>query len=154
MESTGSSIQLGGTFDRDYGECLIQLCLAESRFSQWREATGIVSASQVSHIRPAQYTFERTQELFEDAKKIYSRYSDDTILSDLKSGTYNEQDSQLRFQREIASRCQKSTGLVKKAQWALYERKKLENITRNITNFVDELGHYSHAIEMQRRAGG
>jgi len=150
-------VQLGQAFGKDYGKCLLRLDAAKLRFSRWGEAAGIASTTQVSdrlHVsekdfRLAESLLQQIQDSFEDTEKLSKRYQKHAILSSPTSDAlvvYDEQadlspqDLRLHSQlRAIASRRQKSTGLVQKARWALYEKKKLDAMIGDITEFVDKL---------------
>jgi hypothetical protein len=150
-------IQLGRTFGKDYGKCLLRLDAAKLRFSRWGEATGIASTSQVNDrlavsepdFRLAESLLQQIQDSFEDTEKISRRYQKHAVLNSPTSDAlvvYDEkidlspQDLQIHSQlRAIASRRQKTTGLVQKTRWALYEKKKLDAMISDITEFIDKL---------------
>lgn len=150
-------IQLGRAFGKDYGKCLLRLDAAKLRFSRWGEATGVASTSQVvdrlalpkEDFRLAESLLQQIHDLFEDTEKMSIRYQKhaalDSSISDALAVCDEEidlslQDLQLHSQlRAITSRRQKSTGLVQKARWALYEKKKLDTMISDITEFVDRL---------------
>src|SRR2546421_4016159 len=150
-------VQLGRAFGSDYGKCLLRLDAAKVSFSRWGEATGIASASQVADrlvvserdLRLAESLLQQILDSFEDAEKISTRYRKHLQLDNPNSealavcderNDLSVQDLKLHSQlRAIASRRQKTTGLVRKARWALYEKKKFDTMISEITEFVDKL---------------
>ena len=140
------------------GKCLLRLDAAKLRLSRWAEATGIASTSQVRErlavsgkdFRLAESFLQQIQDSFEDTENISRRYLKHTILNSPPTdalAVYDErvdlslQDLRLHSQlRAIASRRQKSTGLVQKARWALYEKKKLDlkRFTHNVGNSTSQ----------------
>jgi hypothetical protein len=125
--------------------------------SRWGEATGIASTSQVSErlavsekdFRLAESLLQQIQDSFEDTEKISRRYQKHATLNGPTTDALVVYDEQVDLSlqvlrlhsqlRAIASRRQKSTGLVQKARWALYEKKKLDAMIGDVTEFVDKL---------------
>lgn len=99
--------------------------------------------------RLAESLLQQTQDLFEDTEKMsrrdekhatLCRPTSDALVVYNEQDDLNSQDLQLHSQLlAIASRRQKSTGLVRKARWALYEKNKHDGMIRDITEFVDKL---------------
>ena len=150
-------IQLGRAFGSDYGKCLLRLDAAKVRFSRWGEATGIVPTTQAAgqlqlsdqEYRLAESLLRQIHDLFDDSQSACARYQKHARLSSSTSDALvvyddqqdlNSQDLKLHSHlRAIALRRQKSTSLDKKARWALYEKKKFDNIISEIAEFADRL---------------
>ena len=151
------SIQLGRAFGEDYGKCLLRLDAAKLRFSRWGEAAGIAPNSKArstivvpdKDFRLAQSLLEQIMESFEDAENFSRRYQRRSELESPTSevlATCDERQS-LRWRdfnlhsqlRKVASRRQQSTDFVQKTKWALYEKKRLDTMIGEITEFTYRL---------------
>ncbi|EHK23053.1 uncharacterized protein TRIVIDRAFT_28501 [Trichoderma virens Gv29-8] len=143
-------IQLGRHFGEDYQRCQLKLDIAETRLGRWGEAVGVndderfASASPIDKaVKDAQRILEDIADCFEAAQKKSRRYAGRADKQELE--VYSNSDMNTVFQRlhnryrDIARRRQKSTSIVKKAAWALYDGKSLNKIIDQISSWVDEL---------------
>ncbi|KAJ4863300.1 prion-inhibition and propagation domain-containing protein [Trichoderma breve] len=143
-------IQLSRHFGEDYQRYQLKLDVAETRLGRWGEAVGINSDIRFASASPSDKAvkdalgiLEDIADCFEAAQKKSRRYADRGDKKELM--VHNDNDMNLLFQRlhkrskDIARRRQKGISIVKKAAWALYDRKSLENIVNQITSWVDEL---------------
>lgn len=150
-------IQLGRSFGGDYGKCVLRLDAAKVRLSRWGESLGIAAHSQgvtgvVISSRDfgiAQNLLQQIIDTFEDTEKISQRYErytkmqghmGDNLAVFTEQTDLNERDSRLHTHlRAIARQRQDSTSLLNKARWALYEKRKFDQLIAEITEFVDKL---------------
>lgn len=97
----------------------------------------------------AQSLLEQILDTFEDAKRISERYKKHAGKQNTKDDSlivYNAQSDldpkcqrlHLRM-RDLAARRQRETNILKKTVWALYEKKKFDNMIQDVTGFVNEL---------------
>lgn len=150
-------VQLGKAFGADYGKCILRLDVALLRLCRWASVFGIAEDSeQTRAIDVPQQDFQVVKRLlqqildtFEDAKRISERYEKSTkdqnthmdALTRLnEEADLTHEDERLHSQlRRIAKRRQKCIGVLGKARWALYEKKKFDRLIEDITEFVDKL---------------
>ncbi|KAL6815371.1 prion-inhibition and propagation domain-containing protein [Trichoderma sp. SZMC 28013] len=143
-------IQLGRHFGEDYQRYQLKLDVAQTRLGRWGEAVGINSDVRFASASPTDKAVKDTLGILEDiadcfeaAQKKSRRYAERTDKKEL--AVHNNSDMNHIFQRlhsrskDIARRRQKGTSFVKKAAWALYDKKSLENIINQISTWVDEL---------------
>ncbi|QYS97666.1 hypothetical protein H0G86_004888 [Trichoderma simmonsii] len=143
-------IQLGRHFGEDYQRYQLKLDVAQTRLGRWGEAVGVNSDVRFASASPSDKAvkdalgiLEDIADCFEAARKKSKRYADRTEKKELM--VHNNKDMNLMFQRlhkrsrDIARRRQKGISIVKKAAWALYDKKSLENIVSQISSWVDEL---------------
>ncbi|KAL6691016.1 prion-inhibition and propagation domain-containing protein [Trichoderma pleuroticola] len=143
-------IQLGRHFGEDYQRCQLKLDVAETRLGRWGEAVGVNSDIRFAASSPSDEAvknvlgiLEDISDCFEAAQKKSKRYADRADKQELM--VHNNNDMNPMFQRlhkrskDFARRRQKSISIVKKAAWALYDKKSLDNIVNQISSWVDEL---------------
>ncbi|KAL6789028.1 prion-inhibition and propagation domain-containing protein [Trichoderma sp. SZMC 28012] len=143
-------IQLGRHFGEDYQRYQLKLDVAQTRLGRWGEAVGVnndvrfASASPSDKaVKDALAILEDIADCFEAARKKSKRYADRAEKKEIM--VHHNKDMNLMFQklhkrsRDIARRRQKGISIVKKATWALYDKKSLENIVSQISSWVEEL---------------
>ncbi|KAK4064863.1 uncharacterized protein Triagg1_8862 [Trichoderma aggressivum f. europaeum] len=160
-------IQLGRHFGEDYQRYQLKLDVAETRLGRWGEAVGINSDIRFASAAPSDKAvkdalgiLEDIADCFESAQKKSRRYAKRADKEELM--VHNTNDMNLLFQRlhkrskDTARRRQKGISIVKKAAWALYDKKSLENIVDQISSWVDELeklfpfeASYQKSIEIE-----
>jgi len=143
-------IQLGRHFGRDYETCQLKLDIAMTRLSRWGQAVDINSDAHFATDSPddkrvqlAQSILEQIVLLFQSSQKTSKRYEMTAEQQDLVLYSENDMGSVSRGWHnrlwELVRRGRKSTGLVKKTAWALYDGKAFERMVNQIKDFVDEL---------------
>lgn len=143
-------IQLGRHFGEDYQRYQLKLDVAQTRLGRWGEAVGVNSDIRFASASPSDKAVKDALSILEDiavcflaAQKKSRRYAERADKEELM--VHNNNDMNLLYQRlhkrsrDTARRRQKSISVVKKAAWALYDKKSLENIVNQISSWVDEL---------------
>ncbi|KAM0349899.1 hypothetical protein ACHAP4_010254 [Fusarium culmorum] len=143
-------IQLGRHFGEDFQRYQLKLELAKTRLGRWGEAISINKEPRFSSFTSADKEVNIAREILEDiascfegAQKKSSRYADRADQRELE--VFGESDMNPMLQRlhkhskDIARQRQKTTSIIKKAKWALYDAKSLERTIDQICSWVDEL---------------
>ncbi|KAL7904814.1 prion-inhibition and propagation domain-containing protein [Trichoderma velutinum] len=143
-------IQLGRHFGEDYQRYQLKLDVAQTRLGRWGEAVGVNSDIRFASASPGDKAvkdvlgiLEDIADCFEAARKKSRRYAQRADKKELM--VHDNNDMNFLFQRlhkrskDIARRRQKGISIVKKAAWALYDKKSLENLVNQISSWVDEL---------------
>ncbi|KAI9794951.1 MAG: hypothetical protein M1833_007325 [Piccolia ochrophora] len=130
-------VQIGRNFGNDFEKCMLRL-----------DVVRLLSIPE-KDLLIAQNLLEEIQSLFqsvENSSKSYKRravlqQSTTTDLSVYDPGAdmtpiYSNVHGTLR---QIASQRQKETSFLKKTKWALYERRRFDELIRDLTDFVDRL---------------
>ncbi|KAL6901589.1 prion-inhibition and propagation domain-containing protein [Trichoderma evansii] len=143
-------IQLGRHFGQDFERYQLKLDVAKTRLGRWGEAVGInrderfTSTSTTDDaVKDALGILGDIGHCFRAAQDKSIRYAGRADKQDLT--VCDTSDMNPIFQRlhnrfkEIARRRQKSTDIIKKTAWALYDGKSFENIVNQILSWIDEL---------------
>ncbi|KAL9024100.1 MAG: hypothetical protein Q9196_006761, partial [Gyalolechia fulgens] len=162
-------VQLGRQFGRDYGKCLLRLDAAKVRLSRWGEAMGLgpnLSVKQQfstsdENIGVGHSLLEQILESFEDAERVSERFKKHTSVKHISQDelVVCNPDSDLNsdFQRlhltmrQLASKRQNQTNVMKKAKWALYEKKRFDTMIEDICGFINELVDLFPAVQEDQR---
>ena len=150
-------IQLGRNFGTDYGKCLLRLDAAKLRLTRWGESFGLgpdhgakshrlVSNEEFSY---AESLLEQIRDSFQDAEHVSKRYKKHASLQRAKTKDLTVYDPKVNLNpeyrrlhltlRELAAQRQSGTSILKKACWALYEKKKFDTMIQDIIGFVGDL---------------
>jgi Prion-inhibition and propagation len=150
-------VQLGRKFGEDYGKCLLRLDAAKVRMSRWGTSMGLGPEPHQCHnksiseaeFRLAQSLLEQIMDSFADAERLSERYKkhallqeakgDDLIVYDARTDLDPKYQRLHQTMRELAIRRQRGTGVLKKATWALYEKRKFDTMLQEVTDFISEL---------------
>jgi Prion-inhibition and propagation len=163
-------VQLGRKFGEDYGKCVLRLDAAKVRMSRWGASVGLgaeprtqqqISASE-EEFRLARSLLEQIIDTFEDAEKLSGRFkkhaimqktkTEDLIVYDAKSDLDTKYQWLHLTMRELVTKRQHETSLLKKTTWALYEKKRFDTMIDDVTGFVNELVELFPAAQDNQRA--
>lgn len=150
-------VQRARSFGKDCGVCVLRLDIAKLRMSRWGQAVGLASGSvRNSSIAMsdqeraiAQSLLEEIMRTFEDAENMSSRYKKrvtllqpknlDLAVSNPANDLTADYNALHRNMRQLASKRQKQTSLLRKTQWALYEKRAFDTMVDTITTLTNDL---------------
>lgn len=163
-------IQLGRQFGKDYEKCLLKLDTVRLRISRWGMAVGL---SPEPHLKPQIFTSDEDIRLaqslldqilgtFKDAERVSERFKKHKTIQNPQSGdlliynttsTIDSDYQRLHLTvRELALKRQKETSILKKAAWALYEKKRFEGIITDVNDLAGQLVDLFPAAQDDQRA--
>lgn len=156
-------IQYGRQFGEHYESAVLKLDVARLRLSRWAQSIGLnddpksqaklESSLSKKEIDIAKNLLGNIAEAFENVERLSRKYEDTMRLIgdeeegvlDVINGEREDDGLSARFKRmhlkaksRIRSR-QKSTSTANKARWALYEKKRFEDLIRDIRDHTDAL---------------
>ncbi|KAK5939752.1 hypothetical protein PMZ80_008134 [Knufia obscura] len=156
-------IQYGRQFGEHYESAVLKLDVARLRLSRWAQSIGLnddpksqaklESSLSKKEIDIAKNLLGNIAEAFENVERLSRKYEDTMRLIgdeeegvlDVINGEREDDGLSARFKRmhlkaksRIRSR-QKSTSTANRARWALYEKKRFEDLIRDIRDHTDAL---------------
>ncbi|KAF1994245.1 hypothetical protein P154DRAFT_417187, partial [Amniculicola lignicola CBS 123094] len=144
-------VELGRKFGRDFQSDLITLRLLSLRLSRWGSAVRIYDDPKLGNPTTSEYELKLAKEtlfqilvLFSDSEKKCKKFrlgasaGDLSTYSsaDIKEPTLATLDNKMR---EMATKRQKGTSLLKKTSWALYDKETLERLVGGISTLLENL---------------
>lgn len=147
---TFECIQLGRHFGEDFQRYQLKLDLAKTRLGRWGEAISINNEPRFSsttspdkEVNLAREILEDIASCFEGAQKKSSRYAVRADQRELEVFGESDMNPMLRrlhrHSKDIARQRQKTTSMIKKTTWALYDAKSLGRTIDQICSWIDEL---------------
>ncbi|RSL68983.1 hypothetical protein CEP54_002512 [Fusarium duplospermum] len=151
-------IQLGRDFGRDFELSQLKLDITRSRISRWGEAVAVNTnpcftnnGSEDVDSQQAWRILDQIRALFEKAQEKSTPYDHpaDSRASALPELSPVVRNLHGHIERIVHQR-QKQTGLLKKFKWAVYDKERLDELIRHITDLVGHLENL-YPMETQRR---
>jgi len=151
-------VQLGKQFGKDYGKCLLRVDASKLRLSRWAESVGLMHPESAERYKASlsqdeyklvQNLLEQIRDSLQDAKENSTRYEKRIKTKDPETtslAVYDPvNDLAPQFQnlhltlRTQAAQRQMGASFLTKAKWALYEKKKFDNMIEEINDSIAEL---------------
>ncbi|KAI8630285.1 heterokaryon incompatibility protein s [Xylariaceae sp. FL1651] len=155
-------IQFGRHFAEDFERCQLKVDVARTRLSRWGQAVAInhdlrfaTASPDDKSVQQVQDILEQIDELFQSLNRASKRYARRAEKNDIESlQVQSMQPVAQKLHRRlgvIVAQRQKGTSFIKKAAWALYDRKNFEKLVNEMTGFIDNLEKLYPAREGARR---
>ncbi|KAB2574200.1 Heterokaryon incompatibility protein S [Lasiodiplodia theobromae] len=144
-------VQLGRNFGQDFGTSQLKLDNARLRLSRWGVAVNIypdpnATSFPETQLRHAQRNIHQIINLFTEAEGISNEFKSSTTNSDTALVTYDPATDMDRKMfslhsemRNLAVARQRNARMVQKVKWALYEKRRFNELIEDITHLVGDL---------------
>lgn len=162
-------VQLACNFGEDYGKCVLRLDAAKLRFSRWGVSVGLgPQVTQREDLMVPREEYRLAQRLlgqisicFMNAEKVSRQYQQRALVQDTDVSVLaladTEADLGLEYQclhdkmRELASKRQRQTSFATKTKWALYEKRKFDEMINDLSIFIKELDELFPSQEQRQK---
>jgi hypothetical protein len=142
-------VQLRRHFGRDFQTYVLTLNCARLRLTRWGQAVNIYDDPKLgrpdatpAEIQAAKDTLHHILQLFADTEKISKKYKLNANAGDDLSTLSTDDPAVMALSskmKELATRRQKGSSVLKTASWALYHRSELKELIENITSLIDNI---------------
>ena len=153
-------VEVAKNFNDDFGKCVLRLDVAKLRLSQWGESLGLTevgereiqSSMSEPELKTAMRLVQDIVNSFDRAEEYSRKYKPDLASVDTASSAFSsargpstlsdltKAEAQVHSTvKELTLKRQPTASLKRKTSWALYEKRRFNNLIDNINTSVADL---------------